>query len=107
MTKYPLAIEFRPLLLSGLTGGIRFDEQQNLFCHQLVVMIASGQSEEEQRVALFHEMLHIMLLAAGVEAPHPELWIEERAKAMAAACPDILDMLHGARIAKGIAESSI
>ncbi len=89
-TKYPLSIQFRPLLVSGLTGGMHFDEQKNLFCHQLVVLVNNKQPADHQRIALFHEMLHMILLAAGVERPHDEVWIEDAAKRMAESCPEIL-----------------
>lgn len=92
-TKYPLQIIFRKLLLSGATGGIRHDESKNLFIRQLVILVADNQPPENQRIALFHEMLHVMLLAAGIDGPHDEKWIEERAVAMAQACPDILEKM--------------
>lgn len=90
-TKFPVSIMVRPLLVQG---ALAFKDETTMFVSSLVILVAEQQSDEEKTVTLFHEALHIMLRAAGIHPPHDEKWVEERAKALAAACPDLLEKMR-------------
>jgi hypothetical protein len=79
-------IEIRPLLVQGMLGT-----EETPYGRMPVILIAEGQSIEEQTVTFWHEMLH---LALGLPGPHDETWVETNAKALAAACPDILAQIQ-------------
>jgi hypothetical protein len=72
----------RPLLVQGMLGTEETPEGR-----MPVILIAENQTPEEQVITFWHEMLH---LALGLPGPHDETWVETNAKALAAACPDIL-----------------
>lgn len=76
----PFRIQLRPLLTKGMFAK---DDQG------FVILISSEQDRHEQVTTLWHEVLHMVLLAAGKQAPHDEEWIERAAVQLARACPDI------------------
>lgn len=78
-----LKIEFRPLLVSGMTA---------MRGSSTVILIDSDQSEDEQNRALWHEAVHVLMLGAGVEI-HDETKVESMAMQLAAACPDFAAFL--------------
>lgn len=90
-TQFPLKIIFRPMLIPATFA---FQDNTTMFTTQLVFMINSEQSPEEQTISLWHESLHLLLRAAGKLPPHDEQWVEERAKALAKACPDLLEKMR-------------
>ena len=89
-TKFPVAILRRPLLIPG---ALAFKDETTMFVSSLLILVNDRQSKEQQTITLFHEALHLLIRAAGIEAPHDEEWVEERAKALAAACPDLLEKM--------------
>lgn len=72
---------FRPMLVSGMLSA---DLERDTW----LILVDSEQSEPEQAVALFHEMLHLIGL-------QDETQVEAMAQKLAAACPEILPLLHG------------
>ncbi len=90
MTKFPIEILFRPLLVSG---SLATKDNTTLFSSTLLIMINDEQPRDQQVVALWHETVHLLLMAAGIEAPHDEAWVEETARKLAKACPEILDIM--------------
>jgi hypothetical protein len=89
-TQFPLKIIFRPLLVQAMFA---FQDNTTLFTSQMVFLINSKDSPEEQNVSLWHEALHMLLRAGGKMPPHDEKWVEARAKALAQACPDLLEKM--------------
>lgn len=72
---------FRPMLVSGMLSA-------DLERGSWLILVDSEQSEPEQTVSLFHEMLHLIGLL-------DEKKVEAMAQKLAAACPEILPLLHG------------
>lgn len=89
-SQFPLKIIFRPLLVQGMFA---FQDNTTMFTSQMVFLIASNSTPEEQTISLWHEALHMLLRAGGKMPPHDEVWVEERAKALALACPDLLEKM--------------
>lgn len=78
-----MRLEFRPMLVSGMTGC---DD------HGAVTMlIDSEQCEAAQARALYHEMIHALLIAGDApKEAHDEEKIEALAVRLAAAVPEII-----------------
>jgi hypothetical protein len=86
-------IVIRPLLVSGMLGTEPATESVILF-------IDSGQTEEQQTIAFWHEMLHAALGPPWIG--HPEDWIEEKAKALAKAFPDVWQVVKARQESVGV-----
>lgn len=78
----PFRILRQPLLVDGMMGINAAGEW--------AILLDSEQSEAEQVVTLWHEVLHALLLGAGIPFPHDEERIEAVAQKLAQACPEIL-----------------
>lgn len=78
---YPLRIKVRPLLVSGHCGS----SPTGIF-----INIAEGQSKEDAIQTVWHEILHVVISAGG--GNHDESKIEEIAKRLSTACPEILEL---------------
>lgn len=86
----PLTIKFRRLLYSGMVmtptdpGKIGY-----------MILVNSEQSEEQQAITLWHEIIHVLELAndkaSGEEA------VEALAVKLAKACPEILEICRPAQ----------
>jgi hypothetical protein len=85
----PCSVSFirRPMLISGmLAKGTDDLEGRHL------VLVNSEDSEEEQTITLWHEIVHLIRLAGGLpEELHDEKEIEAAARKIAEACPEILE----------------
>ena len=89
-----MRIIIRPLLVSGMIGT-------ELAIEETVILVNSEQSQEQQAIAFWHELLH-----AALGKPwegHNEDWIEERAKALAAAFPDVWPVVRARQEIVGVA----
>jgi hypothetical protein len=84
----PFRIEIRPLLI---LGGL-FSEATTFHDPQWIMAIADDMAHEEQVVTLWHETVHLLMLAAGIPAPHDEKLIDAIAERLAQACPEILQV---------------
>lgn len=83
--KFPIRIHRQPLLVDG---GVGLDQDG-----RIVIYVDSEQSDEELAVTLWHEAVHLLMLAAGVPASnHNEERIERAARKLAEACPEIVKM---------------
>lgn len=85
--KFPVAIVLRPLLVSGMLadgGNGRVD-----------ILIDAEQPPPVQLQALMHETIHLLLMAAGrsKSIEHDEVRIDDLAKRLADAAPDLADLL--------------
>lgn len=85
--KFPVAIVIRPLLVSGMLadgGNGRVD-----------ILIDAEQPAAVQLQALMHETIHLLLMAAGraKSIEHDEVRIDEMAKRLADAAPDLVELL--------------
>lgn len=83
-----MRVEIRPLLVQGMLGT-----EETPYGRMPIILIDDRQSLEERTITFWHEMLH---LALGLPGPHDETWVETNAKALAAACPDILARIQEA-----------
>lgn len=96
-----MKIIFRPLLVSGMFGeqsGVHDELRQELEALAArgvrpVILIDSRQSDREKLIALWHEILHMVIFARDPSAPQDEEWIEATARKLAAAAPDLLDKM--------------
>ena len=70
----PLRIQYRALLVSG---------QLKIYANAFVVLIDNEQPEPEQRIALWHELIHMVRLVEGKD--HDEAKIDMLAGIIAAA----------------------
>lgn len=98
-----MRIIFRPLLVSGMYGEVHAVDEKHAeeLRHEIealaalgvrpVILIASNQPDDQKIIGLWHEILHMILVARG--QPHDEDWIEATARKMAAATPDLLDKI--------------
>lgn len=77
---------FRPLLVSGMVGDTSDGK---------LILIDSEQPSAQQVVAIWHETVHLLLLAAGKVRPeeHDEATIDAIAHRLAVACPEIIDLV--------------
>lgn len=80
-TPYPLRIEVRPLLVPGMMGG----GPRSIF-----IFLCKGLAREEAILTLWHEIVHVLLMAGGQPQPHDEAGVERLAAKLAAACPEVL-----------------
>lgn len=74
-----IPVLFRPLLVSGMLG---VQDQWP------IILINNEQPREEQAAAIYHEALHLLGLV-------DEDGVERMAVKLAAACPEIVDLLTG------------
>lgn len=79
-----IRLAFRPLLVQGSTCQVP---------DGLLILIDSEQSRTEQAISIWHETLHLLLLASG--SSHDEAAIEVMARRLAATCPEIVEMCGG------------
>lgn len=78
-----LTFQFRPLLLSGM---ILLDKETD----GVLILIDSEQSEEQQTITLWHEIIHHLEIAAGKSSG--EEAVEALAVKLAKACPEVLQL---------------
>jgi len=74
MSDLPLRIQYRPLLVSG---------QLRIYENAFVLLIDNEQSPAEQRIAVWHELIHMLRYVEGKD--HDEEKIDTLAKFIAAA----------------------
>ena len=82
-----LEVRIRPLLVSG---GLSYRVPTK--CP--VILIDSEQSQDEQLLALWHEIVH--LIRSAGDGPQDEESVEAAAIKLAAACPEALDWIKTA-----------
>lgn len=63
------------------------DEQNKWY-----LRLNSELNEDELATTLWHETIHILMLASGIELPHDEEFVEELAQKLAICCPEILEV---------------
>ena len=68
MSTLPFTIRLRPLLVSGSLGSDNFNN--------LHIYVDSEQPRNQQRVALWHEVVHLLMSGAGFDEPHDEQDVE-------------------------------
>lgn len=86
MKRDTMELQVRPLLNSGMLAKAEDGAW--------VMLIDSEQPKAEQAQAVFHELLHVLLLFGGVPSwLHCEPRIEAMAKRLAEAAPDVVDLL--------------
>jgi hypothetical protein len=86
-----MRLQFRPLIVSGMCS---------VHGDTITLLIDSEQEEREQAVAIFHETLHALLIAAGKTPEQQEVlhdWVEDRAQDLAKRCPEIVAVLQEKR----------
>jgi hypothetical protein len=82
----PFRIEIRPLLIGGMVAT----EPSGAWW----LLLDAEQEARQKAISLWHETVHLLMFAAGLPAPqHDEQQIEAIAVRLAAACPDILQIL--------------
>jgi hypothetical protein len=79
--RFPLRIEFRPLLVQGVMGNGP---------NTIFIFLADNLNKQAATHTLWHELVHVLFMAAGKKT-HDEVEIEEIAMRLAQVCPDILD----------------
>lgn len=79
-----LSVVFRPLLTQGVLGTTD---------QGATILVDSESTREQQAITVWHEVLHLLLVALGVK-DHDETAIEEAAKRLAAAMPEIVDWVR-------------
>jgi hypothetical protein len=78
-----LRLQFRPLLVSGMLAAAEDGA--------MVILVDDEQPRREQAAAIWHELVHLLMVAAGVPAwLHDERRIDDMAKRLATAAPDIM-----------------
>lgn len=84
----PVRINIRPLLIPGLLCTDKRDDSVH-------ILISDSLDENEMCITLWHEAIHLLMMAAGIPAEvHNEFQIEACARKLADACPEILDMCN-------------
>jgi len=77
-----LSFERRPLLVDGSFG---FKKDGSAF-----ILVNSEDSRNEQTITLWHEMVHLIMMAGGLSpSNHDEEAIEKTARKLADCCPEI------------------
>jgi Zn-dependent peptidase ImmA (M78 family) len=78
--KRGIRVQIRPLLSAGMIGC---DDDG------ILILIDSEQSKLQQNITLWHEVVHLLRDAGGVD--QSEIEVEEYAKKLAEACPNAID----------------
>ena len=97
-TGFPMRILLRPLLVPAMlaTDG----------SGRVLLIVDSESSEPDQVLGLWHEVVHVLLLAVG-KSRHDETKVDEIAERLAVAVPDILQVCglrQACRLPPGAAE---
>jgi hypothetical protein len=91
--EYVEGVVVRPLLMSGMLT-VRKDAPPSAR-RVYLILVDKGMSAEETCITLFHELIHIMLLIAGVdESAHDENEIDRWAKRLAGTFPTVTQLFE-------------
>lgn len=82
MNDFPLRFEVRPLLTSGGMGNGP---------GRIFILVADDLTRAEAEITVWHEIVHVMKMAAGHVA-HDEQEIDRIATKLAQVCPEVIEL---------------